>query len=263
MASAEVWYVRSTSGGVHRLTLDELDLAFRAGQVSARSMVVPEAAIQWSRLGDLAGLDEATTPVVPVSERPVSMDLSELRPHGARRGAWRTGLCALALTIGVATGLGLRGPAFTQSLGRRAVVFVAGAKQRAAAWRAPRVTLDRAAASPSPPSSPAQEPRGAIAPPVVPEVNAAGLWTPIPYRKPELATTVPAIAATALPVARHEDRAGVGRAQRGASERRAAGRKSHARPSPSKSPAPASPDDQSGFTTGGNKYDPLNSGISP
>ena len=264
MESAQVWYVRSSSGGVHRLTLDELDRAFRAGRVSARSMVVPETAVRWTRLGNLAGIDEDTRPVVPPSERPVSLDLTELLPPATRRGpGWRTAVCALALTIGVATGLGLRSPASTRALGRRATALVAGAKQWASDWRVARANQDKKPASTGLRDSVAQDSRASLAPPATPEIYAAGLWTPIPYRKPEAqAAAVPAIAATALPVAVREDRAGVGRAPRAATERRT-GRKSHPRLGTSKSSAPASPDDQSGFTTGGNKFDPLNSGISP
>lgn len=98
MESAQVWYVQSSSGGVHRLTLDELDRAFRAGRVSARSMVVPGNsrsvdAPRQSR-GNRRGYETGRS-----SERAPG----ELRSHGAApaRDASRPRLADCGLRTGV------------------------------------------------------------------------------------------------------------------------------------------------------------------
>jgi len=78
-----LWYVKTADGDVHRVTLDQLDEAFQAGRIDENVMVLAAGAQKWSKLSDLAGLDEPAAPVpvpapsmLPNSLRPVSMDLS-------------------------------------------------------------------------------------------------------------------------------------------------------------------------------------------
>ena len=84
-------------------------------------MVVPETAIPWTALGDLARSDRVDEPIGHVakrSDRPVSMDLDELRPRAAGRwGPWLAALSVVALLAGVAAGVGLRRPFSAQSSG--------------------------------------------------------------------------------------------------------------------------------------------------
>src|ERR1019366_6887669 len=56
--SEELWYVKLANGDVHRVTLDQLDGAFQAGHIDESTMVLAAGASTWSKLGDLAGLDD-------------------------------------------------------------------------------------------------------------------------------------------------------------------------------------------------------------
>jgi hypothetical protein len=84
--NGELWYVKLANGDVHRVTLDELDDAFQAGRISGDVMVLAPAGEKWTKLSELAGLDEAPPPAarapaqapMPNSLRPVSLDLSDV-----------------------------------------------------------------------------------------------------------------------------------------------------------------------------------------
>jgi hypothetical protein len=54
----ELWYVKLANGDVHRVTIDQLDGAFQAGHIDESTMVLAAGASQWTRLGDIAGLDD-------------------------------------------------------------------------------------------------------------------------------------------------------------------------------------------------------------
>jgi hypothetical protein len=56
--SEELWYVKLPNGDVHRVSLDQLDSAFQAGHIDESTMVLAAGASTWTKLGDLAGLDE-------------------------------------------------------------------------------------------------------------------------------------------------------------------------------------------------------------
>ena len=58
----ELWYVKLPNGDVHRVTIDQLDGAFQAGHVDENTMVLAAGASQWTKLGDIAGLDEESAP---------------------------------------------------------------------------------------------------------------------------------------------------------------------------------------------------------
>ena len=81
----EIWSVALPNGDVRRGTLDQLDEAFQAGQITEHSLVLGPNATEWTRLGDLLGLEMppatpsyAPAPIAAQSLRPVMMDLSEL-----------------------------------------------------------------------------------------------------------------------------------------------------------------------------------------
>jgi hypothetical protein len=66
MSNADLWYVKLADGDVHRVTLDQLDQAFQAGHIDEDTLVLAAGATQWTKLGELAGLDEApAVQVVP------------------------------------------------------------------------------------------------------------------------------------------------------------------------------------------------------
>ena len=60
----ELWYVKLANGDVHRVTIDQLDGAFQAGHIDESTMVLAAGASQWTKLGDLAGLDDDAAPPV-------------------------------------------------------------------------------------------------------------------------------------------------------------------------------------------------------
>ena len=62
-----LWYVKLPDGDVEPMTLDELDEAFQRGDVNERTMVLAAGSTQWAKLGELAGLDQ------PAAQRPMSL----------------------------------------------------------------------------------------------------------------------------------------------------------------------------------------------
>jgi hypothetical protein len=54
----ELWYVKLGNGDVHRVTIDQLDGAFQAGHIDENTMVLAAGASQWTKLGEIAGLDD-------------------------------------------------------------------------------------------------------------------------------------------------------------------------------------------------------------
>jgi hypothetical protein len=65
----DLWYVKTADGDVDRLTLDQLDEAFNAGHIDENVTVLPAGQNNWVRLGTLLGLDQPATPS-PVSFAP-------------------------------------------------------------------------------------------------------------------------------------------------------------------------------------------------
>jgi hypothetical protein len=66
----DLWYVKTADGDVDRMTLDQLDEAFNAGHIDENVTVLPAGQNNWVRLGTLLGLDQPATPP-PVSFAPV------------------------------------------------------------------------------------------------------------------------------------------------------------------------------------------------
>lgn len=57
-SSGETWYVKLANGDVHPVTLEQLDWAFEQGHIDVNTLVLPEEGKGWVRLGEAAGLDE-------------------------------------------------------------------------------------------------------------------------------------------------------------------------------------------------------------
>jgi hypothetical protein len=72
----DLWYVKTADGDVDRVTLDELDEAFNAGRIDENVTVLPAGQSNWVRLGTLLGLDQPATPS-PVYFAPVA---NSMRP---------------------------------------------------------------------------------------------------------------------------------------------------------------------------------------
>jgi uncharacterized protein DUF4339 len=248
MPDADLWYVMLADGDVHRVTLDQLDEAFQAGHIDQETLVLAEGARQWTPLGTLAGLDETPPPPrVPVttSFRPVSVDLSDVDPSDldledvpfrTRSGKkWFAAVAAVAI-VGTIAGTATSKPWWV----RPAMANVEALVNRA---------VHRGSAS---------APSLAAAPPPVAAEPASGVVAPA-------ATTAAAGGAAVSdgkPVSA-ADRLAPDLKQKllDADKQRDLKAKAHARaalPAPSHSSAK---NKFGGFTTGGNKYDPLNSAI--
>src|SRR5438067_12441837 len=58
----DAYHVLLGGGQLRVLSLDELDAAFNAGSIDERTFVLAPGSTEWTRLGDLAGLDEDPPP---------------------------------------------------------------------------------------------------------------------------------------------------------------------------------------------------------
>lgn len=65
-----IWYVKLADGDVERVTLDQLDEAFQNGQIDENSMVLADGADVWTKLGDLLGASEVSPPVATAPAAP-------------------------------------------------------------------------------------------------------------------------------------------------------------------------------------------------
>jgi hypothetical protein len=230
-AEGNLWYVKTADGDVQRMTLDQIDEAFNAGRIDVDTMCLPDGAIRWARLGELAGLDapapaaapaptRAPAPAyaqspVPNSLRPVSMDLGDDdgldAPFARKSGKGRVvGLLAVTAVLGTAGFLAMR-------------------------------TAPPSVAPQAPAPLPALAPPPSTASP--PAASASD-----PYAPPTPTTSAdPASRLTA------EQKAKLLAADKAREEKAKARHKSRWHPSPRYK--------SQGFTTGGSKYDPLNAGL--
>jgi hypothetical protein len=90
MSSGELWFVKLPNGAVHHVTLDQLDAAFEAGHIDARTPVLSDGATQWTTLGEAAGLEDAPVAPAPVaapSPTPAPVVMSVAAPTYAAQPA--------------------------------------------------------------------------------------------------------------------------------------------------------------------------------
>ena len=66
-----IWYVKLADGDVERVTLDQLDEAFQSGQIDESCMVLADGADQWMKLGELLGQSESAAPAPPAAPAPI------------------------------------------------------------------------------------------------------------------------------------------------------------------------------------------------
>jgi hypothetical protein len=59
MSDHDLWQVKLSEGCVVEMTLDEIDTAFNAGRIAARTSVLPPGDLRWTTLGEAAGLEDA------------------------------------------------------------------------------------------------------------------------------------------------------------------------------------------------------------
>jgi hypothetical protein len=254
MPDADLWYVMLADGDVHRVTLDQLDEAFQAGHIDQETLVLAEGARQWTQLGKLAGLDETPPPPrVPVttSFRPVSVDLSEVEPSDldfedvafrTRSGKkWFAAVAAIAVVGTIA------GVATTQPWWARGYVSGVESVVNRALHRSRTSGPSVAAVSPPPmaPESPA---------PVVASPSSPG---------PVGVAAVGASGRIGAPAVTSTDHLSPDLKQKllEADKRRDLKAKARARNGVPATSHTSAKNKFGGFTTGGNKYDPLNSAI--
>jgi hypothetical protein len=225
MSDGELWSVRLSDGRTIRCTLDQLDAGFESGHVDAQALVLAPGSTQWARLCDLAGIDAAPQPASPTpgpvyaSVSPPSMPAS-LRPFSAD----------IDLDVGPAyPGASSKKWVVGAALGAVAVVGVllfvitSGGSSSAS-------TVSPAAAAPPPPATTTET--AAPAPPPPPATTEAARLTD--DQRKALADL---------------DKANDRKAAAKAKNRPLSVGGGHHSSKPIKS---------QGFTTGGNKYDPLN-----
>jgi len=260
-----LWYVKLSDGDVAPLTLEGLDEAFQSGSIDHDTMVLAAGSMQWARLGALAGLDAPharngapVAPAVPNTLRPVSVDLGvldvsdeDLKPTGSKK--WLFAVTLVASVFGAAAfeahqaGMASVGPSVV-SVGRVIKTFALATIGRPA-------TSPAAAPSP-PPASPAAAPS-----PVNGPIESAAAPAHAAAASPTPATAAPAVAYNALTDVTN-------RARPDHPEKVAATPKREhlekARPkvrAASNMPPSSSKSKSQGFTTDGNKFDPLNATI--
>jgi hypothetical protein len=66
-ADSQLWYVKVQDGTVYPATLEQIDDAFNGGRINEDTLVLAAGETRWKRLGELAGLD------APESETPASV----------------------------------------------------------------------------------------------------------------------------------------------------------------------------------------------
>jgi hypothetical protein len=222
-----LWYVKTSDGDVHRVTLDQLDEAFQAGRIDEHVMVLGGDATHWTKLGQLAGLDQPQAPApVASSLRPFSIDLSlDVDDENVFRKKSRKGLVFGSLFVVLAAFGG----------------FLAVNRGHLGSHN----VFKFASAAPAPPPAPPAAP-----PPVVPDPPAAP-----PAADP--ATTAPASAAAAdASKLSDNQRAKLAAADKALDLKMKAHKKGQR--TGGTAGRSSSKYKSQGFTTGGNKYDPLN-----
>ncbi len=279
----ELWYVKVADDDVHRMTLDQLDGAFQAGHIDESTMVLPADATKWTKLGELLGLEDggeppeeaaaappassyasraypapvpagavvvtggATAPVravpamvpaarvvgvVPNTLRPMSIDLEDgdldLPFRRSSRKGWVFGVIGVAAIAGGVGVVATRGHALSQYISSTSAAAAVAAPPPAA-----------------PPEAPAPPPPAPVvaASPATPAANGGATEaSPMNPHFTDHSNEDPKLKLLAAEKG-HEPKTKGHHAGGGATSHSASKAKSTT------------------FTTGGNKYDPLNSSI--
>ena len=228
MSDGELWSVRLKDGRTIRCTIDQLDMGFDSGHVDAQTLVLAPGSTQWARLGDLAGIDGGAQQA-PVSPTPAPVQVSlppPSQPYSLRP---------------VSADLDLDLPA-AHHAAASSKKWMVGAALGAAAVVGVLVFVITSNGSSSAASPPA----------------AAAAAPPPPATTTEVApATPPPPATTDAPRLSDEQRKKLADLDK-QNEARAAAKAAKNRPLSFGSHHSSKPVKSQGFTTGGNKYDPLN-----
>jgi GYF domain 2 len=254
-----LWYVKLSDGDVAPLTLEGIDEAFQAGSIDRDTMVLAPGSTQWARLAELAGLDEpaprpqTTEPSpLPGSLRPFSVDLgaedatgSDLKPARGK-AKWLFAAALVASVFGAAAFEARR--ADPVSVGRViktfALVTIGHTASPSAAAASPPASPSPVTAAPAPENAPVQTAADTAAP---------GAASPKPTVMMQ-AAAIPYNALTDLSNRVRPD-------QVAASQKHEHFAKAHPKVHAASMMVSGSKSKSQGFTTGGNKFDPLNATI--
>ena len=253
MPDADLWYVMLADGDVHRVTLDQLDEAFQAGHIDQETLVLAEGARQWTPLGQLAGLDETPPPPrmpVTTSFRPVSVDLSEVEANDLdledipfRSGSgrkWLAAVAALAIA-GTIAGVSTTKPWWVRPAMANVEALVNRVMHR-----------NSVSAPPSLATLPPPVAADPVAPIVTPTSSALPAGAPAAVNSAGPSAGSPTSAADRLSPDLKQKLLDADKQRR---------LKAHARTASPAISHVSAKNKFGGFTTGGNKYDPLNSAI--
>ena len=228
MSDNDLWYVKTGDGDVDRMTLDQLDEAFNGGHIDENVMVLPAGEETWVKLGTLLGLDQPAPAPVALPPTPAAFALPpSLRP------------VSLDLTSD------LDDPPFKKKSRKGIVVgalagaaVLAGVVFAAVHGAGPIDSTTATAALAAPPPATAQ-----------------------PEPPPPAAPT-PAATTTAAPLPDHgltdEQKAKLTAADKARDDKAKSRKKARGAGNPSHGSGKIK---SQGFTTGGSKYDPLNSSL--
>ena len=72
----DLWRVKLADGDMQAMTLDALDDAFQAGTIDENTLVLAPGATGWTKLADMAGLDDSA----PAVHAPVEYSVNSLAP---------------------------------------------------------------------------------------------------------------------------------------------------------------------------------------
>jgi hypothetical protein len=84
MSDGQLWSVRLADGRTIQCTLDQLDTGFESGHVDAQALVLAPGSTQWARLGDLAGIDAAPPAAASCTPGPVYASVPPSVPASLR-----------------------------------------------------------------------------------------------------------------------------------------------------------------------------------
>jgi hypothetical protein len=225
-ADNDLWYVKTPDGDVNRVTLDQLDEAFNAGKIDENVMVLGAGQTKWARLGELLGLDEpapAPSSVAPRSTfAPIPIPNS-LRPVSMDLSD--------DLDAAPFQKKSRKGVVVGAMVGLMALGGIGFAATRASSSSS--ATVAAAAAPAPPPVTAAAPPPAVVAPPTPPAVTAVDAR----FSDDQKARL------KAADEERNDKAKAKKKARAGAAAPHSAKYKSQ------------------GFTSGGNKYDPLNANL--
>jgi len=230
MSDDSLWYVKTADGDVHRVSLDQLDDAFNAGRIDENVMVLQPGDTRWMRLGDLLGADE---PAPAANARPARAAFEPV-PNSLRP-------VSMDLSDDVDE------TAFKKKSKKPVVI---GAAVAVLAIFGGILVANRMHAGDSSAAAAA-----VVAPP---PVTAAPPPLPAPA-PPPAATTPPATDTSAADRFNAEQKAKLLAADKALDAKIKAKKKNRAEAAGSRSPSHKYK--SQGFTTGGNKYDPLNASL--